>query len=206
MPLTVCCIKWGDKYPPTYVNRLEQAVHKHLSVPHTFLCLTDNPEGVNCETRPLLTNHGLTGWWHKVSLFDRQPFGIEGRFLFLDLDVAILSSLDPMVECPVPLAITRDWNGRTYNSAAFSMEVGAFPQVWEQFSLRAVERLFGDQDWMTKQIPESQVHYWPAPWIASYKRHARAAAPLDARVVCFHGRPKPHEIKYGWVQRYWNGN
>lgn len=37
----------------------------------------------------------------------------------------------------------------------------------------------------------------------SYKADARYAIPKGTRVVCFHGLPRPHEVKDGWVPDIW---
>lgn len=41
----VICIKWGDKFGSEYVNSLYKMVEKKLTIPHRFVCFTDNPEG-----------------------------------------------------------------------------------------------------------------------------------------------------------------
>ena len=43
----ILCMKWGDKYGPEYVNRLYNMVKQHLTLPFTFICLTDDPTGIN---------------------------------------------------------------------------------------------------------------------------------------------------------------
>ncbi|GAH56014.1 unnamed protein product, partial [marine sediment metagenome] len=48
--ITVCCLKVGDKYSSEYVNKLYSMVERNLTVEHDFICITDNPEGVNCKT------------------------------------------------------------------------------------------------------------------------------------------------------------
>ena len=37
----VVSVKWGDKYPSSYVNRLYGMVVRNLSLSHTFHCLTE---------------------------------------------------------------------------------------------------------------------------------------------------------------------
>ena len=44
---TILCMKWGTKYGPEYVNRLHSMVRRHLTIPHRFVCLTDNRTGLN---------------------------------------------------------------------------------------------------------------------------------------------------------------
>ena len=41
----VICMKWGDKFGPEYVNRLHRMVEKNLTIPHRFVCFTDNGDG-----------------------------------------------------------------------------------------------------------------------------------------------------------------
>ena len=42
-PLNVVCVKYGTKYGADYVNKLYYGVKKHLSLPHTFTCFTEDP-------------------------------------------------------------------------------------------------------------------------------------------------------------------
>ena len=46
MEKNVICIKWGTKFGADYVNRLYKMVEKNLSIPHRFVCFTDNAEGL----------------------------------------------------------------------------------------------------------------------------------------------------------------
>lgn len=48
------------------------------------------------------------------------------------------------------------------------------------------------------------------PGIVSYKRDVRAYERLsdESRIVCFHGRPRPHEVnpQPAWLREYWGGD
>ena len=37
------------------------------------------------------------------------------------------------------------------------------------------------------------------PEVRSYKQHCRAGVPRGTKVVCFHGRPRPWQVKDAWV-------
>lgn len=39
--------------------------------------------------------------------------------------------------------------------------------------------------------------------IKSYKAHAQLSIPKGTRIVCFHGLPRPHEVKSGWMPDVW---
>jgi hypothetical protein len=198
--LNVVCLKAGSKYGPEYVNNLQWGVARNLSQPFRFVCLTDDPAGVKWETLDL--DEPLSGWWHKVTLFKERPYGLTGRILFLDLDVVVTGSLDEMVDFPSDFAIIRDYaKPNTYNSSAFLLKVGARPQVWSGFNGDAVRRYPGDQDWITAKAPGADL--WPDGWTPSYKfGQLQEARPAGAKVVVFHGQPKPHECG-GWVKGAW---
>ena len=41
--------------------------------------------------------------------------------------------------------------------------------------------------------------------VLSYKRDCKNGLPVDSAIVRFHGNPRPHEVRDGWVKRYWIG-
>ena len=94
----VVCMKWGTKFGPEYVNRLFAMVEKNLTIPHRFICFTDNGEGINpkVEIKPLpkIKDDGLTEkGWKKLGIFS-QFDDIQGQVLFLDLDIIIRSNIN----------------------------------------------------------------------------------------------------------------
>ena len=45
----VLTMKWGDVFPPSYVNRLFAAVTANLTGPFKFVCLTNEPQGLHSD-------------------------------------------------------------------------------------------------------------------------------------------------------------
>ena len=84
--LTVYCVRWGDKYPRHFVEDLKDSIANNLSVPHKFVCYTDNPEFEY--DRPVKYPF-LRGVWHKLALLENT-----GDSLFFDLDIKINSNID----------------------------------------------------------------------------------------------------------------
>jgi hypothetical protein len=144
-----------------------------------------------------------------MGLFQSPAFGsITGRVLFLDLDVVITGSLDELVQYPTEFAMHRDFMnpGRTNASAVMLVDVGAVTSIWESFSAHAEKfmqrhKAGGDQEFLTRIHPQADL--FPKRWIVSYRLAAKSVPPPDARVVCFHGTPKPHECPQGWVTDLW---
>ena len=195
--LTVACVKWGRKYSAEYVNILHAMVARNLKREYRFICFTDDPKKIKCETQ--LLPSGLWGWWNKLWLF--SPGLFPGKLLFLDLDVVVTGSLDELVDYASPFAIISDWHLDSYNSSVFTLDRDEETQVWTDFIPAVVNRLPGDQDWITEKVPNAAI--FPAQWCVSYRSHAVPGVPRGAKVVVMHGDPKPKEIG-GWVKEYWH--
>lgn len=210
--LTVVCLKWGTRYGPHFVNILYDMVRRHLNVPHRFLCFTDDPNGLRCETRPIVPN--LPTWWGKLTLF-RHP--ISGRMLFLDLDTVIVGNIDAFAAYDGPFCVVRpfyrDWG---FNSSIMSIAPDFGRQIWDIFARNpqaAIDQCHrladppwnnGDQRWI--ELTVKSADYWQniAPGqLVSYKVHCANGLPAGARIVCFHGKPDPHEVADAWVKDHW---
>lgn len=213
----VVCVKWGPKYGPEYVNILQAMVKRNLSLPHRFICFTDDNTGLNpgIETFPL-TETNLEGWWHKLTLFKSNLFGLEGRTLYLDLDVVIVDSIDCFFNnYDDRFVIIKDWNSRPnkifWNSSVFVYDVGKLSFVWDTYTGDKCRRLGGgDQIWITKQIPDAT--NWPSTWCRSFKYECKEGVPEGCKIVIFHGQPNPPEALAGkiltypaapWIADYW---
>jgi len=138
-------------------------VRRNVKRPHRFVCFTDDRADIHesVECLPLL-DQGLTGWWHKLSFFRPTLYDLSGTLLFLDLDLVILSSLEPFFDYPGEFCIIRDWLAsdyvRLYNSSVFRLEIGSKTDVYNKFLLTSQQIISscpGDQHWITQQIPNA---------------------------------------------------
>lgn len=59
-------------------------------------------------------------------------------------------------------------------------------------------------DWLTRNQFDIRVIQDVIPGIYSYKYHCRTELPDDARLVMFHGKPRPHEAKANWIKEHWS--
>jgi len=197
--LTVACCWWGY-YPAEYVENLQKAVQKYLTVPHRFVCLTDND--APCETLPLDTD--LPGNMKLMSLY-RPDNGLEGRILALDLDSLIVGSLDDIASYDGAFCTARDFNSGDMDGFLRSFVAGEHEYLWHNAS-----------DDYSMEIPYFQnqlkgVDYWQDLYpgqLASYKNDCRTQKaqhrplyPENTRIISFHGKPKIHEVK--WARELW---
>jgi hypothetical protein len=98
--VNIICMKWGDKFPSEYVNRLYSMVNRNLSLPFRFVCFTEDDSGIRneVEVQPLpkldLPNNAPERGWRKLTVFKKDFGGLSGKTLFLDLDVVIVDNID----------------------------------------------------------------------------------------------------------------
>lgn len=203
--MIVACVKVGTRYGPEYVNRLASMVARQTTRPHHFLCLTDDPRGLDCDTADIGTD--LPGWWAKLILFKPHP-KLEGhRVVFLDLDTVIVDNIDFLLEYDGPFAILRDFYWlKGYGSGCMSIAPGFGKHVWERFHDETIERYPGDQDWIQQQIKSADFWQDMVPGkMVSYKVHrCHETIPEGAAIINFHGEPKPDQLSHlPWLVEAW---
>ncbi len=199
--LTVACVlRSGGCYTAEYVEKLRAGVARHLTMDHRFVCLSDVP--VPCE-RVALT-HNWPGWWSKLELFKLAP-----PVLYFDLDTVIVDSLSDVarVAREHPLIVLRDFyreKGFGSGMMAWATDQSATYEKFAAYPHGIMGRLGGrgDQGFLEETVARSAVRLWQEELpghVVSYKVHVRDKEfPANARVVCFHGKPKPHEVKDLW--------
>lgn len=79
--IEVFCFKWGDKYPPMYVNRLANSLKKYLPQAN-FNCITDNPVGLNSD----INVYRLDSFTKLDGIDDEWPFFTKEKILPMDKD------------------------------------------------------------------------------------------------------------------------
>lgn len=236
--VNVVCMKWGTMYDGPYVNNLFSMVQRHLTVPHRFVCFTDNSAGFlpGIESFPLpsidLMGGGRYGSWNKLGLFAPKLGDLKGPTLFLDLDLVIVSNIDCLFQYqPGQFCIIHDWTRKKEgNSSVFRFEIGRHTDLLEYFQMHQEEvrkNYRSDQVFLSEKLHAAdKLRYWPDEWCCSFKRHCLAKWPMNwfttaklssqAKVVIFHGRPKPPDAIQGmvskfrlirpvpWVQEHWH--
>jgi hypothetical protein len=175
-------------------------VERNVTVDHRFVCLTNTK--VPCESISL--ENDWRGWWSKIELF--RPGLFEGRVFYLDLDTVILSNIDELLEQEDNFIALKPFNPYRaelpgyFGSGLMSWEVGDFDYLYEEFDYEARHKYPGDQDYLVDKMRKQyqSVAYWQelVDGIYSYKRHIRlGVVTASPRVVCFHGRPRPWNVK-----------
>ncbi len=238
-PVVVICMKWGTLYSADYVNVLYRATADNLDIPFRFVCLTDDNsgivDGVECFDIP---DHGWGpgeykfGGWPKLSVFARDLYGLTGRALFVDLDTVICGNITPLFTVEGGIVVIKEWprfndhfrrqklRGMT---SIFGFTLGQQSALLERYledPVAARGSVRHEQAWVTKTADD--MRFWPEGWVVSFKRNLLAypiinrfvppsAPPPAAKIVAFHGVPRPIDVvpdqgqRWGSWSRYGKG-
>ncbi len=160
------------------------------------------------------------GAMRKVSLFRPGLIpDLEGPVLGFDLDVVITGPLDDLLDFqPGKVIMRHDWvearRGRaTGHGSVFRYDPALHPWLYETLAAAPkaeVEKARGSEQRYTSTLAQekSAFAYIPGDWVVSFKHDCLRLPPMnyfdtpklppDARVVCFHGRPKMPEAVAGY--------
>lgn len=234
-PLTIVCWRWTpppgyrSSYPPATVNVLRRMVARCYPHPHRFLCVTDDPVGLDPEV-------GLVPAWNDFADVPSPAGGLHPscyrrlrafhpdiaevfgpRFVSLDLDVVLTGDCTPLWQRDEDFVIWGDTNPTTfYNGSMFLLRAGARRQVWDDFhparspmqATRAGHH-GSDQGWISQCLGPHEAKWSTADGVYSYRNHLAANGrrlPRDARVVVWHGRHDPWDARaqaLDWVQEHY---
>ncbi|NQV28330.1 MAG: hypothetical protein HQ518_28590 [Rhodopirellula sp.] len=220
--VNVICIKWGSGYTHVDVNRLFKAIKANTSSKYSlnFICFTEN----SAELLPGITAKPLPkmnlpqdkpcryAYQKEAGLCEDNLGDLHGeRVLFFDLDTLIVGSMDGFFELPKEneFWIIKDWDHgeRVGGAAVYSWVVGTLGYVKDYFEKHSEEvyRKYhtASQEYLSDKVVEKhgKMHFWPASWCVSFKRHCvpkwylrRFVTPCipsnEAKTIIFHGCPK----------------
>ena len=179
--------KLASPYTPEDVRKLARAVKANLTVPHSFICVTDHPEAFEGDTEiraipiddtiPMDAGHCVC----RLMTFHpngKEIFGVD-RVFQMDLDTLVIRNFDDVVMRDEDVVLWRNparvpWDNpsrpqRPYYNGSFVLHrCGTCPGVWRdylhiwricQMDRVGSRRLKDDQTWLSTYFgPESP--YW----------------------------------------------
>lgn len=223
MESAIVTIKWGTEFTSEHVNILFRATKAFSSKDFKFICLTDDPKGLDSNIIPLdIPQIGLTefpkskGAWPKICLFHPDLAERIEHVLFLDIDTIIVGNIDPFFEDPFQHLKMLSCGPRWRNFDATLPPVGATGMLSyrPKFHVNIFETFCQDPSAAYKSFEVEQqfvaayaqkVDFFPLEWIESFKYHLRRQylvdvflPPLDPKpdtlMVAFHGFPRPNLV------------
>ena len=212
-------MKWGDRYPALFVNRLYGMVARNTTWSFRFVCFTDDSSGIRSEVecQPLPTvnyDPKLGKYWPKLGLMQKNLGGLSGMTLFLDLDLVILDSIDDLFTYPGRFLIIREWKDPELgygNSSVVRFFIGHESAVLDRFYATPPDVIIGtyaskEQNFLTKAVDEAS--FWPPAWVPPFnldclprnrlvRFFARPVQPKDGKILVFYGSITPSSALRG---------
>ena len=192
----VCVLRKGGKvgYDSTWVEKLQNAVSRNLTIPHRFVCLSDCD--VSCERIPLDTNGD--GFWAKMQLF--KPGLFTGPVFYLDLDTVICGNIDEIVKSVMNENFVM-WleTDKQIHSSAMMWWQGDYSHLWDLYlskplsywkELYGIVPLYGDQALISENVNHTLFNnFVPAEWFHVVRKHDDRLDLSNVKILHFR---KPH--------------
>jgi hypothetical protein len=218
----VLVLKSGGDFKPAHLSWVKAGLAKHLSRSFVIRCLTDylgpgSAEDIPAGIEVVPLRHDLPGWWSKIEVFSVPP----GPALYLDLDTSLVGPIDGLADAVLNLGANEflmlrrfrregwasgmmGWNGNcNWVQSRFLGEMragGKFLQDNWKIGLKMNgKRYQGDQSWIAKSLESvgkiiAVQDVFPGIYSFRCDVRPRMKLPDDAKIVCFHGRPRPWDI------------
>ena len=203
MTQIVCVLRSGGIYTPEWVQRLAKGLKQWGW--HSLLCLTDmQVPGV--PMRPL--QYDWPGWWSKMEVMN-LPY--EEDVLFLDLDTAVTGPMDEILETDGLILLRDFYRPDGLGSGVMRLPYHARREAWRAW-------IADPEGHMAKHGGRGDQAFLETLWLNSAKRwqdevpgqivsykadRCSERLPTNARLVCWHGKPKPTECRHDWMAG-WN--
>lgn len=204
--LHVACCLWDANrhslefsrcYDETWVEKLYRGFLRHLMVPFRFVVFTDREREFCGGIEQERLETAEPGYGCLI-----EPFKLNEPVIICGIDMIVLDRIGHMARYCLD-------GGRIALPAHPSKpEVTINPIVFVPKGHRHVFESWrgeNDMEWLKKQDHIKTDAMWPGE-IVSYKLHdVRKRGLQNARIVYFHGRPKPPELieRHDWVRRQW---
>ncbi len=233
--ITVVCWKWKSPqgYRSTFlgkhVNTLRNMVKRHLHVPHEFVCITDDPTGIDDDIRivPLWDDYAyLQGFvgnqrpccYRRLKVFNADAAGLGEHVLSIDLDCVITRDITPLINRKEDFVIWGDTApGTLYNGGFWMLRRGTRQKVWDTFDpnespqlTRKIGIIGSDQAWISHCLGKGEAMWTRVDGVYSFRNHLNKASmklPTDARIVMFHGQHDPWHSdvqgKFPWIREHY---
>jgi hypothetical protein len=201
----VACCLWdaNDKsadfsrrYDETWVEKLYRGFKRNLTKPFRFVCFTERQRTFSepIEQERLATKE--PDWGCLI-----EPFKLNAPTMICGLDMIVRSNIDHMADycltakkIAAPLHPTAAWRGFIN------------PIVFVPAGCRTVYDAWrgeNDMQWINTFDCVDTETLWPGQ-LRSWKLHdLRKNGHMDARIVYFHGNPKPDKLQSDWVRDAW---
>jgi hypothetical protein len=180
-------------YDETWVEKLYRGFARNLTRPFRFVCYTDWAR----DFREPIFEHvdprmGSNGYGDCI-----RPFELNEPSIIVGLDTIVTGSIDHLADwCMTAdkIALPNPYGKEACNGVVLCP--AGKRAIFDEW------RGENDMEWLRRQ-PHETIDAISPGHVVSYKAHVRGKGLGEARIVYFHGVPKPPEVKEAWVMEHW---
>ncbi len=223
-PSTGYKLKSPVEYSAEHVNILYKSVKRNTTIPFKFICVTDDPSGLNKEIQVIDLwdkYKNLGGCYNRLYIFSEEIKNLLGeRFICIDLDCVIVDNIDAILtrkeDFIINKFISKGGHNQIYNGGLIMMTAGTRKGVWEDFhpikSLETLDRLRNeknlvgsDQAWIQVNLGENESMFTENDGIYDYSFLPDKKLPENAKMIFFPGKvdPSQEKDKVEWIIKHW---
>jgi hypothetical protein len=215
--------RWFTTYDASWVDKLYRGFARNLSEEFRFVCLVDRDYGFK---EPMVNSVPFERpdlYFMALNEIYRPDLGIR-HGLFVGLDTIITGNLDQMVSGHHIFTVPRDpfQQGELCNAVVLFNDHAA-SKIWvayqEKVDWWAAKCRIGQwaggggypsEMMFLREVLNNNLDAWiddlyPGQ-VLSYKVHMKKRGKRDpgkARIIYFHGHPKPSDVREPWVAEHW---
>lgn len=192
-------------FDPSWADKLYRGINRFCD-DFEFVCLVDDDYDFKEDIRAVPFENDFRNMFCLLEAL-RGDYG-GGHRLFMGLDTIITGDIDHIAEFRPDFAMIRDpyFPRRASGVMSFSVEKGQ--EIYEKFQADVNKNRFqmmncvSDMIWLDGNVPVAETAILQDEFpnqILSYKVDIRDqnGPTADARIVYFHGDPKPHQLPDG---------
>lgn len=196
MVTRVCVLRSGGEYTSAHVRWLARQIPG-------LVCISDViVDGVETIKMP----NAWPGWWSKMNLFDPQLTSDD--LLYFDLDTVVLGDVGGL-EVGRTTMLSDFYKPHMPASGLMYIRHEDKEHVWREWEKNPASHMrrcttrehWGDQGFLRGVLHAERWDRIAPGSIVSYKVHCKSGLPDDALVVCFHGQPRPWQVKAEWIPK-----
>lgn len=233
---TVCCFQWNNgfrNYKPAYVNVLAKSIARNLSIPHRFVCITDETAGFSRRVELLKTPDAalvagsipspegarFPASYRRLWALSEEAKVLGDRVMMIDIDCVVPRNIDSLFDEEADFVGWRPnyaWgNEHRIGGGSWMVRTGSCTGAWNDFIAdppaaiaRARKAGFrgSDQAWLSYYMKNCAV--WPRNsgilQSQDLRKNRFTVLPAGARIVHFNGRHKPWDmLRIPWIRKHW---
>lgn len=180
--------EFSQAYDASWAQKLFNGFRRHLTVPARYVLYTDIRRNLPSNIEQVIqADLGVNGYGDCV-----RPYEMNVPMILVGLDTLVVGNCDKFarwcLDNPGKLALPKH-PFETYSINGVQFWGGHNPDIFGKW------RGENDMDWMREQPHERIEKLWGPDKVVSYRAHVMPNGVGKARIVYFHGRKKPNEMR-----------